>query len=107
FGPEFSGHSAVLRLIIIGQFVNVASGSVGLLMQVTNLQKEFRNIILVTTIIIILLNYVLIPQFGLIAAAYTSMANVMLVNLSCVWVVKKKYNILTLINPFKNDWRSL
>lgn len=101
FGREFEGNSNVLRLIIFGQIINVASGSVGFLMLLTNLHKEFRNIILATTVIIITSNYLLLPHYGLMGAALTSMANLMIINLSCVWVVKKRYNIFTFLSPFR------
>ena len=101
FGEEFSNHPSILRWLIAGQLINVGSGAVGILMQVTNLQKEFRNIIVVTTILVVLLNYIFIPIYGLTAAAITSMVNVALVNLSCVWVAKKKFDVLILFNPFR------
>ena len=51
FGSEFILGSSVLIIISIGQFINAASGSVGSIMQMTDNQKKFQNIIIISAII--------------------------------------------------------
>ena len=45
FGPQFKEGAGVLRILALGQLVNVATGSVGVLLVMTGHEKLMRNIV--------------------------------------------------------------
>ncbi|HNQ12127.1 MAG TPA: flippase [Bacteroidia bacterium] len=101
FGSDFVGSGIVLTIIVVGQLVNASSGSVGVIMQMTGRQVAFRNIIMSSTFITILLNLYFIPTYGVIGVALTTALHTIMWNLASVWYIKKHMNIFTLYFPFK------
>lgn len=100
FGEEFKLASKALIFICIGQFVNSISGSVGYFLQMTGKQRAVRDIILITAVINIVLNYFLIPRFGINGAAFTNMVSICFWNISAVYIINKQFNIFTIYIPF-------
>jgi O-antigen/teichoic acid export membrane protein len=101
FGEEFVIGMSALWILMIGQFVNVMSGSVGYLMQMTNKQTVFQNIIIGAFLINIILNYLLIPKFGMNGAAFASMTSMLFWNISSVIYINRTMGILTLYLPIQ------
>ena len=99
FGEAFETGVYALMFLTFGQFINAISGSVGYILQMTGKQKVFQNILLLATIINIILNAVLIPQFGINGAAFSSMVSMVTSNILCVIFVKKYFSILTIYVP--------
>lgn len=100
FGSEFYAAKNILIILTIGQFLNSICGSVGYILQMTGKQKTFQNIITISTIINISLNFILIPNYGLIGAAISNVISICLWNISSMIYVYKYYNVVTLSNPF-------
>ncbi len=96
FGKEFIYGSMSLNILILGQLVNVICGSVGYILIMTENQKIFRNIILITTLLNIVLNIFLIPLLGILGAAIASMICIILWNISSYIYIYKKYNFSTI-----------
>jgi O-antigen/teichoic acid export membrane protein len=69
FGEDFTQAAALLRVIALAQLVNVASGSVGFLLNMTGHEKLMRNIALICNALGLLGFWVLIPPFGPMGAA--------------------------------------
>ena len=69
FGPQFVGGGAILAILAIGQFVNVATGPVGYLLMMSGRERLFRNITVVFAALNVLLNVLLIPAIGVMGAA--------------------------------------
>ncbi len=71
FGAEFNNKLATETLVILsaGQMVNVFFGAVIYILDMTGKQIKSRNILLFTAIINILLNWYLIPIYGIKGAA--------------------------------------
>jgi len=99
FGQEFKIGIYALMLLTFGQFVNSISGSVGYILQMTGKQKIFQNIIIFATIINIILNYLLIPRYGINGAAIASMVSMILWNFLSMVYIKSYFNISTLYIP--------
>ena len=99
FGVEFISGSNVLIIISIAQFVNAISGSVGYIMQMTDNQVIFRNVILIASLINILLNYLLIPMYGINGAAVATLISMIFWNLTLIIYIKKKLGFLTVYFP--------
>jgi O-antigen/teichoic acid export membrane protein len=96
FGPEYIDGSISLNILILGQLVNVICGSVGYVLIMTENQKIFRNIILLTTVLNIILNIFLIPTYGILGAAVSSMICVIIWNVISYIYIYKKYNFSTI-----------
>ena len=93
FGSDFIQGSFLLSLIVIGQLINVSMGSVGLMLQMTGLEKPMRDISIVTSLISFLLYFVLISKWGLVGLGAVYIFNILLQNIACTYILNKHLNI--------------
>ena len=93
FGNDFIQGSVLLSLIVIGQLINVSMGSVGLMLQMTGLEKPVRDISIVTSLISFLLYFLLISKWGLVGLGVVYIFNILLQNIACTYVLNKYLNI--------------
>lgn len=96
FGEEYVIAAPLLQIMAIGQFINVITGSVGYLLTMTNHEKDFRNVVLFSGPLAIVLAFVLTNEFGLIGAAYATAISLATQNLLAVVMVKKRLGFNTL-----------
>lgn len=81
FGPEYVYASQVLQILCIAQLVNVGVGSVGYMLIMTGKEKvEIANSWIIVLLNIIL-NYLLIPLYGIIGAAVATGVSISLLNI--------------------------
>jgi len=99
FGPEFTIGVSALLLMAFSQLINSLSGSVGYIMQMTNNQKMFQYIIISSSVLNILLNYLLIPIYGIDGAAFSSMVSMIVWNMVTVIFIKQKLGFLAIYTP--------
>lgn len=85
FGYKFSMSYPPLVILVLGQFAHSISGSTGLFMNMTGKQDTFKNIMIISALLNIILNLLLIPKYGIIGSAVAAMISL------CSW------NIITLI----------
>lgn len=100
FGEEIRIGGYALMVLALGQFVSAICGSVGYLLQMTGRERVFQNIILIATAINIVLNALLIPEFGINGAAFASLTSLVFWNIASVKYIKKNINISTWYVPF-------
>ena len=93
YGEEFLSGATVLFILCSGQLINSLSGSVGLIMQMTGLQKTYQNIVLAALVINVTLNFILTPIFGAIGAAVATFVSMAFWNLYSAIYLKRKFNI--------------
>ena len=93
FGNDFIQGSVLLSLIVFGQLINVSMGSVGLMLQMTGLEKPMRDISIVTSLISFLLYFVLISKWGLVGLGVVYIFNILLQNIACTYFLNKHLNI--------------
>ncbi|RDH81031.1 MAG: hypothetical protein DIZ80_12985 [endosymbiont of Galathealinum brachiosum] len=103
FGSEFLDHANVLQILVFGQFANIITGSVGILLIMSGNEKVMRNNLFITMLLCIVMNIVLIPEYGLVGAAISFSLSMAIQNIISLYKVKKIMNIYTLpfINPLK------
>lgn len=94
FGENYVLASQAFVIILLGQIVNSLSGPVGMYLNMTNKQKIFRNILGVSLVLNILLNFLLIPQYGMIGAAIAMSVSLSLWNILGFIIVWRKDRIL-------------
>ncbi len=80
FGSEFVAGAGVLRILAITQFIAVMSGSIGSLLVMSGHERLLRNNSAAAFVMAILLNLVLIPEFGAMGAAISAAAAIVLRN---------------------------
>lgn len=79
FGTEFTLGGRALQILLIGQFVNVLSGQVGMVLVLSGRQRSWMALTAVALALNIALDVLWIPRFGLEgAAAASSLALVLL-----------------------------
>ncbi|HDD44037.1 MAG TPA: flippase, partial [Candidatus Desulfofervidus auxilii] len=95
FGKEFREGALALVFLTIGQFVNASVGSVGYILQMTDKQKIFQNVVLIGSIINIILNIILIPTFGGTGAAIASAIAISFINIVPFFLIRYYYGFFT------------
>jgi O-antigen/teichoic acid export membrane protein len=101
FGEEYIQAAHLLQILIIGQFVNVITGSVGYLLNMTGHEKDMRNVVFFSGPLALVLGVVLTPIYGATGAAVATAIALASQNLLAVYMVKKRLGFNTL-NVFKS-----
>lgn len=100
FGEEFKVGALAFIYLSIGKLVSSLSGSVGNILQMTGRQVIFMNVLFVGAIVNVVLNFLLIPSFGIEGAALASMISLSTWNLIMVYFVKREFGFYTIYIPF-------
>lgn len=85
FGAEFIRGRLPLFILLFGQFVNVGSGSIGLLMQLTGFERQSMWVLCCCSLMTGIACVVVVPLFGIVGAAIVSVAGLLLWN---VWIYR-------------------
>ena len=93
FGNDFIKGANLLCLIILGQFINISMGSVGLMLQMTGLERPMRNILVTSSIISFSLYFLFIESWGLVGLGAVYIFNNLFQNFACTYVLNKRLNI--------------
>ncbi|WP_430399721.1 flippase [Flavobacterium sp.] len=96
FGVEIIVGSSTLIIISLGVLFSAMAGNVDQILNMTNNQKILRNITIFSFFINVFLNYILIPLYGINGAAIASLVSNVIINLLCVYYIKKKLGFYTL-----------
>jgi O-antigen/teichoic acid export membrane protein len=94
FGDAFTSGTVALRILLFGQFVNAAAGSVGAMLTMTGHERQAASVMAVAAITQIGLSVVLIPRFGIEGAAIASATSLIGWNVAMAVLVWKKLKIL-------------
>lgn len=100
FGDEFVTGSTALIIIMISQCFHALSGSVGQVLNMTGYHKKLRDFTMISAVLNLILNFVLIPFYGIIGAAIATAVSSILLNVMAVIYVKKRLGIITYFSPF-------
>jgi O-antigen/teichoic acid export membrane protein len=100
FGVEFVAAYVPLMILLIGQFVNSASGSVGFLLNMTGHERETARVMTVSSVLNVLLNVLLAPPLGIAGAAVATAAAMVTSNVLLWWAVRKRLGINSLAFNF-------
>lgn len=95
FGSEFIVGITALWILMIGQLVNAMTGSVGYILIMTGKEKVFQNIIIATSILNIILNYILGQKYGINGVAMSTAISLALLNIIPFFYVKYYYGFYT------------
>lgn len=90
FGESFIAASSTLMILATGQIMNVISGPVVLLLQMSGHEIPLRNRVMQSAILALVSGLALIPSFGFVGAAMSATIGMASMNLLClreVWVL--------------------
>ncbi|NND15980.1 MAG: oligosaccharide flippase family protein [Eudoraea sp.] len=100
FGEEFVSGAEVLIILCVGQLINAMSGSIGEIMLMTGKQIAYQNIMLVALLLNVVLNFTLIPLYGIFGAAIATALSIAFWNLTGAVYLKRKVGVESYYNPF-------
>jgi O-antigen/teichoic acid export membrane protein len=98
FGSEFAVGGSTLQVLAIGQFFNVVSGSVGILLMMSGHEREYRDSQIATAAVVVTLNILLIPAYGALGAAIGAAAALIVQNMLFGYFVWRRLGIVMLIS---------
>jgi O-antigen/teichoic acid export membrane protein len=96
FGEEYMQAAHVLKILIFGQFINVITGSVGFLLNMTGHEKDLRNVVFFSGPLALGLGLFLTPLYGATGAAIATAIALASQNLIAVYMVKRRLGFNTL-----------
>lgn len=104
YGEDFVSGWICLVIISLGQFINVLTGSVGYLLQMTGHEKVLRNNMLWSLIFIIVFCPIAVTYYGIIGASLVTALSVAFQNILSAYKVNRLLGINTIkaIVPYKN-----
>lgn len=91
FGRRFSGGDVPLAIMILGQWVNVGTGSVGQLLAMTGHEKVLRNIFMIATFVNVALNVALDKSLGMTGAAIAFAASTTITKVAASYFVADRF----------------
>ncbi|NNK80594.1 MAG: hypothetical protein HKO93_03765, partial [Flavobacteriales bacterium] len=104
--PEFISGSSTLRIFALTQLFNASCGLVAIFLNMTGNQVFFTRLVATTTTANIVLNYLLIPIYGMEGAAFATLIATASWNMVGAYFIWKKYKVSTFFRPgslFKNS----
>lgn len=99
FGKEFKSGLLALEILLIGQWLNAITGSVGIFLNMSGNQKVLRNTMVITAILCLIGYILIVPAYGIMGAAIVSSLTTGISNCVLVYIVYKKTGIITIYLP--------
>jgi O-antigen/teichoic acid export membrane protein len=90
FGEGFEQGAQLLVIIAVGQLINVATGSVGFLLNMTGHERDMRNVTMYSGPLTIVFAVWFTSSWGIVGAAYAMALGLSLQNLGALWMVKRR-----------------
>jgi len=100
FGPAYLGAYTPLLILLVGQAVNSAAGSVGMLLNMTRHERDTAKGLVVSAILNVVLNLLLVPLLGIIGAAVATAVSLITWNVLLWWAVRQRLGINSLAFDF-------
>lgn len=100
FGPEFAAARTALTILSLGQLVNAATGTVGMLLNMTGHERDTALAVGVSAVLNIVLNLLLIPRFGLSGAAIATALGTLVWNVLLSVFVYRRLGFYALLGLF-------
>ncbi|MEZ8727030.1 oligosaccharide flippase family protein [Vibrio cyclitrophicus] len=95
FGSAYLESTIPLLILMVGQTINLLTGSVGLVYNMTGNERETIPFFIASLFFNILLLFLLIPSFGVTGASFAYSATMIMWNVSLALKLNKDYKIRT------------
>lgn len=96
FGAEFAAADDILRVLTVGQLINLMTGPAGYVLVMTGHQRTMRNILSGTLLVVLPLTWLMARSYGGIGAAAATAAGLAIQNLLALWAVYRHLGIIGL-----------
>jgi O-antigen/teichoic acid export membrane protein len=96
WGTEAISGGPTLIIVSIGVLFSAMAGNVDQILNMTENQNIFRNITIFSFFVNLILSYLLIPKYNIEGAAIASLITNILINVLCLYFIKKKLGFFTL-----------
>jgi O-antigen/teichoic acid export membrane protein len=96
FGTQYVNAYSILLILMVGQFINALTGSVGFLLNMTNHEQVMRNIVITSSVVTILASVVGTWLFGVTGAACAVTLGLAINNLTAAFFVYKYLGFVTI-----------
>jgi len=93
FGAGFGGGYAALMILMLGQLINGLCGATGMVMSMKGRQNHAAAVFFVSACLNFILNYILIPRFGIEGAALATAVSTAVWNIWFVVVITHIYGV--------------
>lgn len=100
FGVEYAIGATALAILAVGQLVNAYVGSVGVLLSMTGHEKDTAIGVGVAAVVNVVLNFMLIPKFGIEGAASATAISVVVWNIILWRLVNKRLGLESMAYGF-------
>lgn len=97
FGPEYSEASLLFVIMAIGQYINVLTGSVGYILNMSGHYKDFMKLYVFGGMCTLILSLILVNLFSVVGAAIATSIGLISFNLAAVCVVKRRLGFWTFL----------
>lgn len=98
--PSFDKGTIPLVILAFSQLINSFCGLVAAFLNMTGDQVYFTKLIAISTLTNVVLNYILIPEYGMTGAAVATLISIAIWNISGAIRIYRKHTIFTFFNPF-------
>lgn len=98
FGPDYAEYDYLLKIVSVGQYFNVLSGSVGYILTMSGFNKVYMLATFYAGIFTIISCFILSYFFGVMGAAISTSIGLILLNLFFLFLVKNKLGFWSFIN---------
>lgn len=102
FGGETYFEPYLLIILATAQLFNVSTGSVASILKMCGYEKELSNIVMITSLISLIILFVLTPIYGLLGAIIASSSILVLQNSISLYIAKAKLGISAAFYVRKN-----
>lgn len=97
FGVEYLTAATTLTILTLGQLINALTGPAVLVLQMTGHEKLTVKSVILTIVLAIFLSFILVPFYGLLGAAITTVTSLTISKLVVVWWAYKYTGLKLLI----------
>ena len=97
FGDGYEQGALLLSIMAVGQFINVATGSVGYLLNMSGHERDFRRVTFFAGPLTVILSVLLIQHYGVLGAAIATAVGLSVQNLGALLMVRKRLGFWPLI----------
>ncbi len=103
YGGAFSAGYIPLLILVTGQLIKASAGLIGVILQMSGGHRIYMQINILGGLLNIVLNLILVPRFGMIGAATATAFCLSMIDIICIFIIKKRLSILTIAKDMQFD----
>ncbi len=94
FGAETVDAYPAVLILLVGQLINSFIGSVAFLLNMTGHEKDVMIIVSISTVLNIVLTFLIAPRYGILGAAIANSASIIFDQIAMFFYVRKRLGII-------------